>query len=263
MEKFTIGYKTLFSVQVLHRYFLNYGITAFEAASPDIVKLIRNQYDISRFWQIKPDRTTYQVLKNQRMVFKNLPDGFIIGIETGGTNTPLIPFSTELRLVFEIYPTDPFFMLYTDIDKTVMDTLMKKVDEMIDSKIVRVGKVFRLKNTSSTSQSLNSSEDIPSSSIETYQNTEGGKKQPLGYIEIRHAPPTASLLSGGTVQSNLVFTILLRNRSTIWEFGATGLGTHPLVANGRIPVLASGKQLSNPTPSTTSYKSGNFVSIIY
>jgi hypothetical protein len=266
MEKFTIGYKTLFSVQVLHRYFLNHGSTAFDAAPLDeqkTVKLIRNQYDISRFWHIKPDRVTYQTLKNQRMVFKNLLDGFMIAVETGGTNSPFIPFPTELRLVFEIYPTDPFFMLYTDIDKTVMDTLMKKIDETIDGKTMRVSKVFRLKNTGSTSQSLNSSEDIPLSSIETYQNTEGGREQPLGYIEIRHAPSTVALLNGGNVQTNLVFTIPLRNRSTIWEFEATGLGTHPLVANGRIPVLASGKQLSNPTPSTTSYKSGNFVSIIY
>lgn len=268
MEKFTIGYKTLCTVQVLHRYFLNYGNKAFDAGGlplddQRVVGLLKKQYSVNRFWEIKPDKTTAEVLKNQRMVFKNLPDGIIIGVETGGTSTPSVPFPAALRLVFEVYPTDSFFMVYTDISKPVMDILMKGADETIDGKIVRVGKVFRLKNTGSTSQTLNVSEDIPLTSLETYTNNEGVKRQPLGYIEIRHIPPAVSLLSGSTVQNNLLFKVLLRNRTTQWAFGTSNLGLHPLVANGRIAVSSGGKQLPNPSPSTTFYKTGNFVSIIY
>lgn len=268
MEKFSIGYKTLCKVQVLHRYFLNYGNKAFDAGGlpadeQRVVGLLKKQYDVNRFWEIKPDKTTVQTLKNQRMVFKNLPDGFIIGIETGGTSIPSVPFPAELKLVFEVYPTDNFFMLYSDISKPVMDILMKGADETVDGKIVRVGKVFRLTNIGSASQTLNVSEDIPLASLETYSNTEGIKKQPLGYIEIRDTPPAASLLIGHVVQSNLLFKVVLNNRSTQWTFGTSNLGLHPLVENGRIAVSSGGKQLPNPTPTTTFYESGNFKSIIY
>jgi hypothetical protein len=258
MEKFTIGYKILFTVQVLHRYFLNFGDKAFDAAIllPDdqkAVQLLRKQYETKRFWQIQPDNTTRQTLKNYRMVFKETPEGFRLGVETDNTGHPSIPFPTDLKLVFEVYQTDDFFMVYTNIKPPVMDAM------------VRANKVFRLKNTGTASETLNSGEEIPSISLETYQNTEGGlKKKPLGYIEISHNP-TTSLLSGGAVQNNLIFTILLGNRETTWVFEGTHLVPDPLplVANGLIVVSSGVQQLPNPTPATTFYKSGNFVSIIY
>jgi hypothetical protein len=257
MEKFTIGYKKLFSVQILHRYFLNYGGRYFDAndlsiAEQRVFNLLKSQYDISRFWQIKPDKTTAQLLKNQRMVFKNQADGFIIGVEKVAGNVPSIDFPLGMRLVFEVHLMDPYFMIYTDFFKDVP----ANID--VAKSLMKENKVFRLKN-SGTVNLINSSEDIPDSSLETYQNREGVKKQPMGYIEISDIPP---------VTTNLVFTLLLGNRSTKWEYGTATLdpiGPYPLVANGRIPVRAIGKLLllPNPTPSTTVYKDGDFISIIY
>jgi hypothetical protein len=287
MEKFTIGYKVLFSIQVLHRYFLNFGNSAFDAppiGDQKVVALLRKQYNMNLFWLIQPDTATREALKNYRLIFKVLPDGFRIGVETDTDNKPLIPFPMDWTLVFDVYPTDDFFMLYTDIDPLVMDELMHGKDETIKDenkkdKVVRMNKVFRLKNTGKTSETLNMNEDIPSVRVETYKNTdgisrenrEGAQKRPLGCIEISHKPsavtPIALLNDDGTVQENLVFTIKFRNRRTNWLFGEVDLGLKPLVANGVIEVTtvvkAIEKKLPNPTPATTFYKEDKFVSIIY
>jgi hypothetical protein len=272
MDKFIIGYKILCKVAVLHRYFLNFGNIAFDTVFPNtdegrrdrkVVDTIRMQYNINRFWLIEPTLITKQILKNQRMVFKNTPDGFLIGVETGGTNTPSVALPENLVLTFDVLPADGLFMMYTTIAKPVMDTLIKGADALIDGQMVRVNKVVKFKNTgAATAQTLNTGETINLTDLETYAPTEGGSRRPFGTIEIRHTPPTAQLLNAGNVVNNLVFTILLGNRTTTWRLGATDVGTLPLVANGRIPIAFDSKQLPNPTPSTTQFTGGNFVSMI-
>ncbi len=264
-EAFIIGYKLLFKVEVQHRYFRNFGIRDFEqpvlpgdTPSEQVfftktVQLLEKQYEVSRFWRIEPDTVTRAILRNQHMVFKNLPDGFCVGIETKGT-VPVIPLPDDLHLVFEVRLNDPDFLTYTDLDKSVCDDLMKNA------------KVFRFTNAGTGSQDLNSNETIAISDLVTYAPPAGMlQKRPLGYLDLQHVPPTASLLNGVNVPVGQVFKILLANRTTRWTSGGTDVpgNPHPLVANGLVAVSLSGKKLPNPTPATTTYQTNEFVSIIY
>lgn len=258
-ETFTVGYKMLFKVEVLHRYALNWGTKAFDdAALPPadrrVLDTIRRQYDAGRFWQITPDAATRSALQGLHMVFKTLSDGFCVGVETDAAGAPFIALPADLHLLFEVRLVDPVFLTYTDIDKSVCDDLMKN------------GKVFRFQNSGSGAQTLNTGETIGAADLEDYAPPPGGvQKRPLGYLDIWHLPPSPSLLDGGgSVPASQVFQILLANRSTLWQSGGAAQGQHPLVANGLIALMDSGgKKLPNPTPATTFYQNNQFISIIY
>lgn len=263
-ETFTVGYRMLFKVEVLHRYFLNFGVRDFQ--SPNLpgddlaqqqynrrmAQLLRNQYDVRRFWRIEPDAATRTSLRDLHLVFKTLSDGFCVAVETAHS-APFVPLPDDLDLVFEAHLNDPAFLVYTGIAKNVCDELMKN------------NQVFRFENTGAATQTLNTGETIGATDLEDYAPPPGAvQKRPLGYLHLRHTPPTISLLTGtGQVPASRVYTVLLANRTTRWTFGTTDLNLHPLVANGLIDVSSGGKKLPNPTPTTTFYQNNEFVSIIY
>jgi len=256
MQRFVTGYETLCRVQVLHRYFLNFGATPFDLASPTAAQqkslaLVRGNYDISRFWRIVPDPATQLAMRNGWMVFKNLPDGFRVGVMTAA-HEPVVPLADDLTLVFAIYQADAYFPLYTDLDRTVLDGLAKQ------------SRVFRWRNVPG-SLHLNADETIRPADLEARPaTTDLGSGRPIGFIEVQHRPADGNSLLDeiGQVQ-DLAFAVVLRNRSTQWEYRATNLGQFPLVHYGRIGVAADSTPLPNPTPATTTDRGTQFVSTIY
>lgn len=275
-ESFGISYRVLFTVRVRHRYFLNYGTTAFDATvSNELAKkleLIQNVYDVGLFWEIAPDADTQELLTNQRMLFRKRPDGFVVAVATetivvqDGTGVvidryekPFVPLSAGLKLVFALYSTDAFFMLYTNIEKAVMDELAGP------------NRVFRLKNKATNANlsdnRLNSSETIRSADLEDRppETSVGGvSRVALGFIEIEHQPASRSLLGAHErVQPPLAFTLTLGNRATQWRHKTNNLGEFRLVRQGLIATPGPIK-LPNPTPATTTVDvDGLFYSTIY
>lgn len=115
------GYKILFHLKILHAFFLDKGEDKFGDLDENVPaeaaeKLKRlSKYNISRFLQIQPDAETIPVLKGQKMIFKQVTNGFIVAVETDAAQPlkPLIPIESGLNLRFFIRPLDPFFSSYT------------------------------------------------------------------------------------------------------------------------------------------------------
>ncbi|GAB4012183.1 hypothetical protein GCM10028808_27530 [Spirosoma migulaei] len=265
-EVIGISYQILFRIRVLHRYFLNYSTTEFDAAGSNGLKkkieLVRNTYTVDQYWDIIPDSDTSQTLRDLQMLVKKQPDGFVIMATTKGNGslTPFSPLSDKLKLVFAVYPTDPFFMLYTDIAMNVMDELKK------------TNRVFRLKNQNSTNDptknQLNANETIRLEDIEDRPEQPPSVTRlqpPVGFIEIEHDPPNRTLLDGGNnIQPTLTYTVTLRNRTTHWRYKINDLGQFKLVQHGLIDVISDTVKLPNPTPATTAVgNDGLFYSTIY
>jgi hypothetical protein len=263
-ETFSISYDILFRVKVLHRYFLNYATRAYDASGlseeeKKIIGIIRLNYEISKFWQITPGENTRHVLKNLQMIYRPLPDGFCLAVATE-SSLPLVPLPEELNLYFGIYPTDNFFLNYTNITKPVLDKLLKE------------NQLFVLSNKATlpdlAANTLNANETIAATDLLERKDAPAGEistRAPLGFIHIRHSLSAGiSLLSaGGKVQHPLTFNLKLKNRATQWQYKENSLGLKPLVQHGLIPATAGGKELSNPTLAATIYKDDDFYSIIY
>ncbi|WP_421825843.1 hypothetical protein [Larkinella sp.] len=270
-ESFGISYQVLFSVRVLHRYFLDFGTTPFDTNAPSDearkkIELIRQVYDVSQFLAFLPDAPTQQRLKNQRMLFKKQADGFVVLAATDNprSQTPFLPLPAGLKFVFAVYPTDPFFMLYTNLTPEVMNDLKRPT------------RGFRLKNRNASADPLknrlNTGETIRMADLEDQppeHAVAGRLDRPLGFIEIEHAPANRSLLTAEDVlQPTLTYTLTLGNRTTRWRLktDAPGdfAGEHQLVKNGLIPAVKGTTKLVNPTPATTTFENdGHFYSTIY
>ena len=271
LETFATGYETLFQVQILHRYFLNVGATAFDVAAPsDAVRpalaAARRAYDVRQFWRLAPNAATLEALRNGRLLFKLLPDGFRVGVPTDAAHKPAVPLPEELTLSFLIYPTDHSFPLYTDVDRAVLTALARPEMVMVDGQAMLANRFFGWTN-SATSLALNTDETISAADLRPRPQGDGTSGPPLGVIEIRHrtAAGGPSLLDDGGQLLSPTFTAVLRNRSTNWEYRSTDLGQFPLVRTGRVAVSGGSpaQPLPNPTPSNTFDRGTGFVSVIY
>lgn len=270
-ETFRIGYRKWFDIWVDHRYFLNFGEQPFEklddSGTPiDIqatLRQIRNQYDVSLFWQIRPDIATAEFMRNQRIIFKPIPRGIRVGVAVHADETPLIEVADGLTLTFEIQLIDGYFMTYTDLEKPVMDALTQP--EIVPEGGVPVARnrVFRWQNQAGSDQ-LNTGETIHLTDLMRFVPEDGRvARPPIGIITIEHTA-TNSLLDGGQVPANPPnFRVTLRNRTTEWAYRDTVVGSFALVQYGRIPVELSGRRLSNPTPASTAFRVDRYRSIIF
>ncbi len=266
MEKFLIGYRRLFKVEVLHRYFLDVGQTPYDFApavpSADELKklaelrLVRANYDVKSFWAIQPTPATQLRLRNQRLIFAPLPDGFQVGVSVDPLGKPQIPLAEGLALTFAISLIDGFFPLYTELSLATMNSLAKG------------GQVAWLQNKAGTNL-LNAGGTLGSvpDELKARDTAEATNAPVFGLVNIVHNPTLGlSLLDGGgQPETDQVFRIVLLNRVTVWQYQAASLGSFGLVQHGRIALSSGDKALPNPGPATTAYREadGKFYSTIY
>lgn len=108
-------YRSLFSVEILHHYFLDEGEDIYDAGL-DADKMETNlaAYNLSNFMDVVPTKKTVTTLRNLRSRFIQTKDGFQVVTASDG-NEPFIPFSSDLRFDFVAKITDQYFENYTDI----------------------------------------------------------------------------------------------------------------------------------------------------
>lgn len=67
---FNITYKTLFTITVLHGYFLNSGNEEYNSMTPDKKKKALHNYDFGNLIEIHPTKETLLKLKNNHLVYR-------------------------------------------------------------------------------------------------------------------------------------------------------------------------------------------------
>lgn len=266
MEKFRTGYETLFEVQLLHRYFLNVGLTEFDLApETPAVKAARRAYDVRQWLRLEPSAATQELLRNQRLLFRPTPEGFrvLVAVKLNPATqlpVPFIALPPSLNFNFLAHHADPDFFLYTDGTVEQVNVLMP-------------------------------SEDNPGGQVAVFSNTGAALVQGAEPLDVRIAPwvvatprPFAVLdiaHQAGTTRSLLDatgsplarrFQYVMPNRRTRWEYQGPQagykdrqFGPYPLVRHGRIDL--SGVlpfAVANPTPATTVARpDGVYYSLIY
>ena len=122
---FSIQYKKLFEVEILHEYFLNEeGKASFfdlaRGRSPRFERL--KYYDVRDFMDIEPTKRCAKQLRNYRMVFKTTKTGFFVGVEVGEELSldgrkqyrPTIEFDENIELDFRIIVSDEHFTRFSN-----------------------------------------------------------------------------------------------------------------------------------------------------
>lgn len=115
---FSIQYKQLFEVDLLHLFFLNKGNNQFFLMTADDQKAQLASYNVTSFIQIKPTNLTKQKIDGCKLVFKTTATGFSIWtkVSESDQHEPFIKFEDSFTLTFILQVKDSRFLNYTDLE---------------------------------------------------------------------------------------------------------------------------------------------------
>ncbi|MES2731551.1 MAG: hypothetical protein V4714_07375 [Bacteroidota bacterium] len=103
-ERIVIGYRRLFEVRLLHHYWLDEGLTLFDALSDQKKDKYLLAYDRRPFLSVVPTAATEKVLKGLQSVFKNTALGFVVAVP----KATLIPDDAVFEFVLTVQHADFF-----------------------------------------------------------------------------------------------------------------------------------------------------------
>ncbi len=115
---FSVKYKELFTIRIMHRFFLNKGNDDFDSLTEEEQGRQLEEYDFQRFFKIEPTAETWQALNGQKMIFHPGKTGFSVWteVESADEQSPFIAMDENLVLTFTVQFGDSCFFNYSDLD---------------------------------------------------------------------------------------------------------------------------------------------------
>ena len=219
---FSIQYKPLFSVDVLHAFFLNKGKDEYIEMNADDQKQQIQKFKTTDFISIFPDSETLQMIGGYSLVFKPKSTG--LGVWTKmDEHTPDLPFivpSDELSFTFLIRLKDPLFFNYSDIDLDLAEKIFYFSNRRLEGEL----NTFPLINLQGDNTFVNSDFVLSEQGAidELEKLTEAEKKQLFGIIRIFITGENNSLnvldAMHKVLEPEKSFEIFINNRKTIWRY---------------------------------------------
>lgn len=269
---FSIQYKPLFKVDLLHLYFLNNGLKTFFTMNATEAAKQMDGYVMNSFLSLAPTLETQQKLNRYSLVFRNLNSGFTIWTKVSNTDNaiPFIPLPDDLSLTFLLKINDPAFYNYTNLK---LDN-QGKINYFSNRRLATEAPAFPLINKSGDHFSINETFVLtPESAASELKNLSPGEKVNLfGLIRLHMKAdiPALNLIDSNGKISNppKIFELVFANRKTLWRYifrkdpkvknnddvkmeGADpnvliSKSEQPLTQKGFISVELGGKDLPNP-----------------
>ncbi len=114
---FTIKYRPLFEVKILHKYFLNKGGEEFLNMSEADKEKQLIGYHFSKFFHVSVSAESRRKLDGHRMVFKSTNAGFTVWTKVSEVNehVPFVPVNDSLEFTFLLKLNNHTFYNYTDL----------------------------------------------------------------------------------------------------------------------------------------------------
>lgn len=272
---FSIKYKPLFSLKLLHQYYLNKGTIDFFDMNPAQMNKQLAGYHVSNFLKITPSTESIIKLKNHRLVFKPVNTGFTVWVQVTETKdtTPLITLPDSLELTFLLTLVNHTFINFTKLDANYSG----KLYFFSNKRLATEPPSFPLIGKAANKQAVNQDYVLsPESSADLLSTLLTAEKQNLfGVIRISMKAENASMDCinnlGEINDPAREFQVVFRNRETIWRYifekeqevknkdsvkKENGSGrqlitkkAHPLTEKGFVSVELGGKELPNPNAS--------------
>lgn len=271
---FSVKYRCLFKVDLLHRFALNKGLAEYHSMSDADKSKQIDSYDFNTFFAISPTLETQLKLNGHSLVFKSLNTGITVWSKVTGSNDdePFISFANDLSFTFLIHLKDPIFYNYTNLklensDKLYCFSNLKPATEPGSFPLIN-----SLGDNVIVDEKFILSDDGVKAELDKLSTDE--KKNLFGLIKIAVKGETADF-NLTTTEDKLknpfkTFELLFDNRKTVWRYffaqdqavvpaddlkiengNAKQLITkveQPLTQKGFVSVELSGTELPNPNP---------------
>ena len=269
---FSIQYKPLFKVDILHLFFLNNGLkTLFSMNAADAANQL-DGYDLNSFFNITPTLETQEKLKGYNLAFRSINTGFTVWSKVSNEDNtfPFIPLTNDLSLTFLVKIKDSVFYNYTDINPNSLG----KTFYFSNRRISTEAPAFPLINKSGDHFNINETFTLtPASAAAEQKKLSPAEKMNLfGVIRLYMIADNPVLniinLNGKIAEPFKTFELVFNNRKTIWRYifrkdpkvknnddikmeGADpkvliSKSEQPLTQKGFIPIELGGKDLPNP-----------------
>jgi hypothetical protein len=219
---FSIQYKPLFKVDVLHLFFLNNGLKTFFSMNASETAKQLDGYALDSFINILPTPETQEKLKGHHLVFRTINTGFVVWAKVSNDDNaiPFIPLPEELSLTFLIQHKDSLFYNYTNIDLSSLGNISYFSNRRLSTEapgfqlIKQSGDHFNIGNTYLLT---------PESAANELKNLGSGEKQNLyGLIRVYMKAGNANLNIidplGKIAAPPRTFELVFDNRKSIWRY---------------------------------------------
>lgn len=218
---FSVQYKPLFALQVLHNYFLNKGVQLYSAMNQADKQKQLALYNVSQFIRIEPTRETDAKLNGYGLVFKTDTTGFKVWckVENNGV-TPVISIEDEACFTFLLKISDRRFYNFT----TLKMENAGKLYYLSNKKPVGVPPAFPLIKTAGTNIKTDETWLLSTGlqNDELKKLTTSEKADLLALVRLYMKGDTSSLhitnTSGELINPTPVYEILLDNRKSYWRY---------------------------------------------
>ena len=190
---FTITYKPLFEVNILHKYYLNKGLEDFFSMDDSNKEKQLTDFSLSTLFSIIPTKGTKRKLEGHNLVFKTTNNGFVVWAHISEENevTPLITINDSLEFTFLLKLIDHTFYNFTNLDILNVGKLLF----LSNKRLANEAPTFPLIKTNSSSQPVNDnyvlSDDSQAAELSNLSNSE--KDGLFGIVRIHMKGETASL----------------------------------------------------------------------
>jgi hypothetical protein len=218
---FSVRYKPLFEVQVLHNYFLNKGTQLFAAMNQADKQKQLALYNLLQFMRVEPARETMTKLNGYGLVFKTDAIGFRVWckVENDGV-TPVIQIEDNTCFTFLLKIADRRFYNFTSLKMENAG----KLYYLSNQKPTGAPPAFPLIKTAGantkTDDSWLLSDELQS--VELKKLTTSEKTDLLALVRLYMKGDNSGVhittASGELRNPTPVFEILLDNRKSYWRY---------------------------------------------
>lgn len=219
---FSITYKSLFKVNILHHFFLNKGLEEYNSMSEAIKNKQLNSYNFNSFFTVFPSIKTRQQINGHSLVFKNLNSGFTVWSKVTGenNNVPFISFDDDLTFTFLIQLKDSTFYNYTNLKLENAGKLYFFSNRRLSTEPVTFPLINVLGNNNNVDENFVLSVDSANAELAKLSADEKDKLFGIIQITIKGENSSLDLTDAlNTIQNPFkTFEIQFNNRKTIWRY---------------------------------------------
>ena len=280
---FSITYKPLFEVKILHHYFLDRGNADFFSMNEEQKKKQLADFDLSSVFATIPSAETHRKLAGHQLVFKTTNTGFTVWVRVSeeSDTSPLITLDDTLELTFLLKLVNHTFFNFTNLDIANAGKLFFFSNKSHDGEAPN----FPLIKKSNQNQAVNDNYALSNSGqldeLERLSNPE--KDRLFGLVRISMHGDSAGLHVTTNQQKirdpHRQFQIVFDNRETLWRYyfsedqqvtGQDGVkkengdarqlvskSPQPLTYKGFVKIELGGVELPNPDATLVKPNSAN------
>jgi hypothetical protein len=219
---FSIKYKPLFQVNILHLFFLSKGVQDFISMNETEKTKELDWYDVSTVFNILPSHKTTQTLKDHNLVLKVTNTGFSVWSKVTGNqnNIPFIDLDNDLSFTFRIQIKDTKFYNYTNLKPEKSDKLYYFSNKRLNGE----SGTFPLINKGNDNNLIDEDFILSDEGAELqYSELSTAEKENLfALVQVSVKGQNGGLnltnAQGKIVNPSKIFEILLDNRKTTWRY---------------------------------------------